>query len=526
MKMATRFSLLVVFTSVHASFGTAAVNHGKAGGLRGQRKDDPQVQSVQSHYFGLHFDDSPFAVNPWVTVKSARVVDDLEPVAPYDRMDRTLLPSWSGAAQVEPGTKYASVGYTQPDFVPPYLHPRPFPNEVEVKQPDGIMIPLEDQTVVAHEDRLRLPGMDRAVLDPLGMYPLVAPADKISHGPWPIASIDAVPAHYEKFFDQTMKRDAERRREKDLIAAFKRVDKDNDQAISSDEYDAEVKGRQKKTDEQAQTLWKQYHVSAEPDMNQEEFEKMAKTGFDLGTRFVNRSDMSGIITPPQSAKRGDWGGGAACPDGKYITGVQIKVKPNADTGDNTALNCVKFKCDDGTEIQTAEGPEGEWSDWAECEPDQKIFALSVRVQAYRIGQDNSGINDLMFQCRPSGQDTTTTLMFGDQVKQKEEQQGYVFVNGKYVKRSETTVDDKKVVVAKAKVAGDGGWSEELTCGNNGALCGAQGRLSNVEGAKDNMGITDFRFFCCSHELDCTEPCKEATSTSCKACQVKEANVGR
>jgi len=543
MKMASRRPLLfsaflpsvLATAAIHSGKeATAAINSGKAGGLRGQRKGpdlvpeapgpNPDTQTVSGHYFGLHFDDSPFAVNPWVTMKSARVVDDLDPTAPFDRLDRTLLKSWSGAAQVEPGKKEASVGYTQPDFVPPYMHPKPFPKEVDPKIPDGIMIPLSDQIVVAHEDRLRNPGLDHAIMNPLGMYPLVAPADKISPGPWAVAHLDSVPPHYDKFFDQTMQRDALRLKQKALTAAFDRVDSDDDNAISSTEYDAEVKGHQKKTDDQAQILWKQYHVTDDPDMNQKEFEKLAKTGFDLGQKFVNRSDMSGVLTPPQTAQVGFWGGGAACPDGNYIKGVQIKVKPNADTGDNTALNCVKFKCQDGTEIQTAEGPDGAWTEWAECLEGQTIFALSVRVQAYRLGQDNSGINDLMFECRSSGHEHTTTLKFGEEDPKGEDQQGYVFVNGEYVKRSETDVDDKKVVVGKGKVATDGGWSEELTCGTNSALCGAQGRLNNVKDAKDNLGVTDFRFFCCSQELDCSGPCKDETSTDCKACKSKVTKV--
>lgn len=515
--MASRCSLLLFAGLLPAASASASITNGKAGGLRGQQhKDSPQVQSISGHYFGLHFDESPFAVNPWVTMKSARVVDDLDPTAPYDRLDRTRVSSLTGAAQVEPGKQSTEVGYTQPDFVPPYLHPKPFPQEHVHTKRDGIMIPIEDRMVVAYEDRLRLPNLDASVLNPLGMYPLVAPADKIG-STYPVAGLDKVPAHYDKFFDQTMMREANRMEQKKLTATFNRVDSDDDNAISSTEFDAEVKGRQKKTDEQAQVLWKQYHTSSDPDMTAAEFEKMAKTGFYLGQKFVNRSDISGVLATPQAADLGFWGGGAACPAGKFIKGVQIKVKPNADVGDNTALNCVKFKCDDDSEIQTAEGPDGAWTEWAECLKGQVIYAVSVRIMAYKFGQDNSGINDLMFKCRSAGQEESTTLMFGNNVPQSE-QQGYIFVNGVYVKRSLTTVDDKAVVVGQGVPATQGGWSEEITCGSSGGICGAQGRLFNVPGEKDNMGITDFRFFCCSKGKDCSTPCQQPTSTDCRACQ--------
>jgi len=533
--MASRDLLLFASMVIVAVSASIVRDSGNVGGLRGrstsaskvddQPSSDPQHQSVSGHYFGLHFDDSPAAINPWVTQRSARVVDDLNPTAPFDVLNRNIVWSWTGNAPVPPGKTSADVGYTHPDFVPPYLHPNTFPNEMDEKERDGIMIPIGDRLVVAHEDRLRgAPGIANDVLDPLNMYPLVAPADRISPGPHPVTHLDRIPDKYSKFFDQTAQRDAARLRQNALTAAFKRVDTDDDNSISSTEFDAEVQGRQKKTSAQAEVLWKQYHLSASPDMTEVEFQKMAKTGYDLGQKYVNRSDMSVIIKPPQSTDKGFWGGGAACPEGKYIRGVKIKVKPNADVDDNTALNCVKFKCEGDKEIGTAEGADGAWTEWAECLPGQTVYALSVRVQPYRLGQDNTGINDLMFKCRSDGHADSTTLMFGDKAPTQADQEGYIFVNGEYVAKNTTNVDDKKVVVGKGKVATDGGWSEELTCGTNGALCGAQGRLFNPVGGKDNMGVTDFRFFCCSKHLDCAGPCKDAESTDCKSCKSKTLTV--
>lgn len=523
--MSSRNHLAFLYISFAAYVGDAI----ESISLRGRTKQndaskgpsDGGLKILSGHYFGYNFDDNPFAVNPWKVQKTARMIDNLDPVAPFDRVNRNWVGSITGAAPVEPGKKKADVGYTHPDFVPPYLHPKPFPNELDDGPKDHpIIVPIGDREVVAYEDRLRNPANR---LDPLSMYPLVAPADRINPGPWPVTNIDRVPRMFDKFFDQTVQRNAERMRAKAMTDAFKRVDKDDDQAISPQEYDAELVEHQAKTKKQADALWKQYHVSEAPDMTKHEFFKMAKTGYDLGESFVNRSDMSGIITPPQTADKGFWGGGAVCPDGKYIKGVQIKVKPNSDTGDNTALECVKFKCQDDSVIQTAEGPDGAWTGWAECLPGQTVFSVSVRVQPYRLGRDNTGINDLMFKCRSEGHEQKTTLMFGKKVP-KEEETGYVFVGGKYIAKNETTVDDKQVVIGNGEVAKEGGWSEELTCGTNGALCGAQGRLQNTPGIKDNMGVTDFRFFCCSMPVDCAVPCKEEGSTDCLACKSKVLSV--
>lgn len=518
-------STAIIDSGKTVNSGETAVKDDKAGRLRGQHKGDPAVQSITSHYFGLNFDDSYFSQNPWTVMKSAVIVEDMDPTAPRDRMDRVRVRSISGSAPVAPGKTEAEIGYTQPDFISPYLHPKPFPQEDDIKQRDGIMIPIEDRMVVAHEDRLRENGRIYQSLYPLASYPLTAPASRIRPGPHAVVDADKVPGKYDKFFDQTFKREQVRQEQKRLSDAFARVDADDDNAISNTEWKAEVEGRQKKTEEQADILWKQYHEAEDPDMTRGEFEKVARTGFDLGQKFVDRTDMSAVLKGPPAADLGFWGGGAACPAGKFVKGVQMKVKANANTGDNTAVNCVKFKCEDGSEIQTAEGPDGDWTKWAECLEGQTIYAVSVRIMEYHGGQDNSGINDLSFQCRSSGHEETTKLKFGKAVPPAE-QTGYVFVNGEYVAKNQTDVDDKAVVVGDGTPGDQGGWSQELDCGTNSALCGAQGRLYSIDGNKDNMGITDFRFFCCSKPVLCTVPCANPTSTDCLACKQKESKISR
>jgi len=255
MKMTLRCSLLLLCllraAAIVSKTANVGADGGKAGRLRGQQVPGA-ASTIAGHYFGLNFRDSPFGgSNPWVYQKSARVVDDLDPTAPFDRLDGNMVRSWSGAAQVAPGQSKASVGYTQPDFVPPYLHPKIFPKEDEPKHNDGIMIPIEDQIVVAHEDRLRnqahadIPeAIANVIANPLGMYPLTAPAAKIKPGPHPMADIDYIPLHYGRFIDQVAQRDAARLDRKKLVEAFKRADTDHDNAVSQSEFDAEVKGHQ------------------------------------------------------------------------------------------------------------------------------------------------------------------------------------------------------------------------------------------------------------------------------------------
>jgi hypothetical protein len=538
--------------------GAADGGGGKAGALRGNGKQPTggPLDTISRHYFGLTFDDGPFGQNPYAVYKSARVVDDLDPTAPYDRVDRTWVPTLSGSQSAQPGTEAQDVppaqyGGARPDYVPPYLHPRPFPEEYPPKQKHDVIIPLKDKEVIAHIDRLRFKDFDENLFNPLGMYPLTAPADKINNGPYPVAGLDKVPKLYDRYFDQSYQREAERQTAKMLNKQFKQVS-GNDTAISHAEYDNELQGRQGKTPEQADNLWNEYHIAEIDDMTKNEFMNLAKTGFDLGKDFLARQDLSAILKPPQAANMGYWGGGKACPTGTYITGAAIKVMPTSDTADNTGLNGVKFKCGDGSEIKTVEGPDGAWTDWAECPAGQKAHSVSIRIKAYTIGQDNSGINDLMFKCRSEAGDQHSTLMFGTKVPQQD-QTGYVFVNGAYIPKSQTTVDDEAFIVGNGTPGTEGGWSQELLCGVNGALCGGQGRLFHSEAAvapvtamlqvdshasrgnhshasrgnldQDNMGITDFRFYCCSADMDCSAPCAaDAGGEKCLSCQSQAMKV--
>merc|ERR1739848_262003 len=102
------------------------------------------------------------------------------------------------------------------------------------------------------------------------------------------------------------------------------------------------------------------------------------------------------------------------------------------------------------------GPDGHWTEWAECLEGQRIYALSARVQPFQMGEDNTGVNNLQFKCRSEGHEDSTTLKFGDKATEQAES-GYVFVNGRYIKKSMTDVDDQKVVTAAGPVGNAGGW---------------------------------------------------------------------
>eukprot|EP00746_Dinoflagellata_sp_MGD_P007103 gnl/MRDRNA2_/MRDRNA2_114025_c0_seq1.p1 gnl/MRDRNA2_/MRDRNA2_114025_c0~~gnl/MRDRNA2_/MRDRNA2_114025_c0_seq1.p1 ORF type:complete len:535 (+),score=107.54 gnl/MRDRNA2_/MRDRNA2_114025_c0_seq1:72-1676(+) len=469
-------------------------------------------------------------VNPWAKSRDLRILDDLKPTAPFDRVDREGMASVMGDAPLGPGEK----GFNHPegmavyegvksDYVPPYQHPNPFPYEAEdTRCKDSRQVPLADRVVVGKADRLRPYGAYE--WRPSVNYPLVAPMDRIRPGPHPVASEDRIADKYAKYFEQLY--DGEQRRIglQYLVDALKTADTDGDGSISRDEFDGVVEGHQKKSKDEADRLWGRYHMTLSEDMNAEEFIAMANDGFDLG--YVNRSDVGMVLMPQCPASFGFWGGGLACQNGSFVIGASIQVKPIAEGNasvDNTALNNIKLVCDDGSEIQSMGNDEGEWSEVGQCPEGQKMYGFSARNQPFGPGRDNTGLNDIKFLCRSEDLNNISTIRFGD--KNGPEGQG----------------ESKDAIWVPLTVANEGGWGPEFNCGSSGLICGIQTRVQLAGEAnetallqkskamqvpkveenpllKDAMGITDMRVFCCDKPLNCTVPCQAPGGQWNQPCQ--------
>jgi hypothetical protein len=453
----------------------------------------PNMPSPQ--WFGSSFRDSPAAYNAWVDRPEPKMINDLFPTAKYDRLDDTMIRSWSGSAPVQPnvvGNVGLDMSYLHPDWLPPYLHPAPFPAEAKLSDYSSSDIPIGNRHLLANPDRLRPLG--RFHDDAAANYPLVAPADRLMGGHIPVAEEDKIPKRYVTYVHQLHDSDIGRRYAVAIDKIFHLVDTDKDGSISSQEYDAELQGHQKKNAEMSQKLWAEFHKSESEDMSEEDFKNLAETGFDLGKSFVPRKDIALTMTTSSGTPLGYWGGGTVCPDGKFVVGVALKVQPLSTEHDNTAVNAIKFICDDGTEITTAEGPDGEWTDPAKCPEEQFVYSLRIRNRVYEEGIDNTGINDFMFFCRTKSLSETSELRFGNPEDSKD-----------------------GILVAKGNVAKEGGWENELTCGASLFLCGAQVRLLTEQGEGDDMGVSDIRFFCCTAPVDCSASCSTDDVAACQAC---------
>lgn len=447
-------------------------------------------------------------VNPWAKSRDLRILDDLQPTAPFDRVDREGMSSVSGAAPLGPGEKggihpegMAVYEGVKPDIVPPYQHPVAFPHDMQAaKCSDSRAVPLADRVVVGKADRLRQVGIWE--WRPKVNYPLVAPMDRIHPGPHPVASEDRIADKYAKYFEQLYDSEWRRKGAEYLADALKTADTDGDTSISRDEFDAVVKDHQGKSDEEADRLWGRYHMTLSEDMSGQEFIAMAHDGFDLG--YVNRSDIATVLVPSCPASFGFWGGGVACENGSYAIGASIQVKPIVEGNssvDNTALNNIKLKCDDGSEISSMGNDDGDWSPLGECPTDQFIYGFSARNKPFTPNSDNTGLNDIKFTCRSKDLNNVSTVRFGNQTGPEGEG------------------ESPTAVWAPIKVANEGGWGPAFNCGSNGLICGIQTRVQLASpNSKDGMGITDLRLFCCTSPLNCTAPCDaDKWSQPCQSC---------
>ncbi|CAK9082595.1 unnamed protein product [Durusdinium trenchii] len=402
--------------------------------------------------FGRSFHDAPVGNTDWVTHRQRIfVISDMDPTAPMDRLDGSSdHASLTGAMPAKPGGETV---LTLDDGKPPMapdrmlskraLKPRTFPERGGVLDRES---PLSNEAV---------------------------------------APVDRVPPYVSRYLEQRANLEQNRVIQKRLDEEWTRADVNKDGVVSEEEFTMELKDRQAKKKDEIERLWQRFHQSEDKFMSKEEYFRLARTGYDLGT--ITRDDVASVMTPDNMKGLGYWGAGATCPPRSFAMGVRIKKMEasisNASV-DDSGVNAVKFLCSNGSEVSTAEGPDGDWSNWTLCPKGQRVYGFRSQGHSFRKGLDNAGITGLEFSCRKPDMSDISRLSFSN--------------------------------FSSFEVA----WSKELRCVPGSAICGAQANL--VKDAKDSMGIADLRVYCCELPVDCSEICTDATRgmklVKCRACQ--------
>lgn len=476
----------------------------------------------QPRWGGRSFGDSIASNNIWGQSRPLPMVENLNPTAPLDRVDNMVSDSLT-AAVPQPPTDEAANGYSpylRPGYQANTRKPKVFPadgNGFSGPDAPGIhgspQIPMEDRHLYAVGDMV--------VQASGAQTPIVAPANELADTrrtglDLPIAPQDRLPGNVARYLDQVHGREEDRQEAIRLKAIFDRADANMDGSLSREEFDGELEGRQNKTTEEVERLWGKFHLSdgggtsqgeGTTGMGEEEFSRLAKTGFDLGGLAGREGNefkgVTSVLTLPNAPRLGFWGSGARCPQSTFVTGARLKVMPISGSEDNTALNAVELRCSDGQESKTIEGPDGTWSEWAECPEGQRVYGFRAKTQRRSAARDNPGLLDLELRCRKPDLSGFAKLRFGSDVHPQ-----------------------PGMVVADGPFAVGGGWTPEMMCEPSGAVCGMQANVVRFQDEVpngDNMGIADLRVYCCAAPVDCSEQCGTGSphgtiSIQCRVCR--------
>eukprot|EP00927_Polykrikos_kofoidii_P040185 TRINITY_DN34397_c0_g1_i1.p1 TRINITY_DN34397_c0_g1~~TRINITY_DN34397_c0_g1_i1.p1 ORF type:complete len:557 (+),score=70.09 TRINITY_DN34397_c0_g1_i1:87-1757(+) len=492
---------------------------------RGLRiKTEPENGWGRPLWFGRTFHDSPLNKGAWSVPGTIPGLSDPNPDAPLDRVDMSWSGSLTGAVPLPPSENdflnrhNSRETVMAPDIVPRDLHPPTFPadEDIPVRVANSVTEPITERKVVAKADRLRNGGWAFGPISDFARisdhYPLSPPASKLKN-PFPVAYADRVPTAVARYLSEVHNRQIEHQEKSRSGDQFKIVDTDGDGLISAEEFENEIVGFQQKTPNEARILWDQYKFNHPEELTEDEFKRLFRTGFDVGS--IARPDLLSVLTASDVAvDMGYWGSGAACPNGTFATGAQLKKQPMSASqdADNTGVNALKLRCGEGgtsTVVSSAEGPGGAWTPEVVCPQGQTIFGIRVRGKTLELSSDNSGVNDLELFCRvpaTPGVVPTITRVAADTVT------GSIGTAG---------AADKTKLSFEATPT-EGSWSREMDCpGLDSGICGAQVRLQ-TEDDSDAMGVTDARFYCCGVPLDCTNVCQGqrpgAPSAACADCR--------
>ncbi|XP_068214720.1 vitelline membrane outer layer protein 1-like [Palaemon carinicauda] len=102
-------------------------------------------------------------------------------------------------------------------------------------------------------------------------------------------------------------------------------------------------------------------------------------------------------------ERGDWMGLRSCQSG-LMTGMRAQVlEYRGSLGDDVAVQNVEMSCNynESTVIaleNRANMPDGEWSEWGECDQGSAICGIKVRYERPFLIEDTVGISDIIMYC--------------------------------------------------------------------------------------------------------------------------------
>ncbi|XP_073403222.1 vitelline membrane outer layer protein 1 homolog [Dendrobates tinctorius] len=128
--------------------------------------------------------------------------------------------------------------------------------------------------------------------------------------------------------------------------------------------------------------------------------------------------LSNVISVSNGAQWGRWGEWAKCPNGSVAKGFSLKVDSQHVRGDDTAVNGIRLhcvKCKPPHDEKTITSEVAPWGDWKETKwCNYGILAkFSMRVEPNQEDGDDTAVNNFKFQCTDKGQLEGRGLYWGE-----------------------------------------------------------------------------------------------------------------
>ncbi|XP_069857733.1 vitelline membrane outer layer protein 1 homolog [Dipodomys merriami] len=143
----------------------------------------------------------------------------------------------------------------------------------------------------------------------------------------------------------------------------------------------------------------------------------------MGYRCAHSDSLSrytSVIEVTNGDPWGSWAWPEMCPDGYFASGFSIKVEPpQGNLGDDTALNGIRLHCTRGNlalDTHVVESQSGRWGTWSEplwCPGGGFLVAFSLRVEEPQALEDNTAVNNVRFRCSDGTELEGPGLSWGD-----------------------------------------------------------------------------------------------------------------
>eukprot|EP00913_Durusdinium_trenchii_P010396 g9747.t1 len=253
--------------------------------------------------FGRSFHDAPVGNTDWVTHRQRIfVISDMDPTAPMDRLDGSSdHASLTGAMPAKPGGETV---LTLDDGKPPMA-----PDNSAANRADSVYRLASTLKKCVAEDRM----LSKRALKPRtfpergGVLDRESPLSNEA-----VAPVDRVPPYVSRYLEQR----ANLEQNRNFLQEWTRADVNKDGVVSEEEFTMELKDRQAKKKDEIERLWQRFHQSEDKFMSKEEYFRLARTGYDLGT--ITRDDVASVMTPDNMKGLGYWGAGATCPPRSFV----------------------------------------------------------------------------------------------------------------------------------------------------------------------------------------------------------------